>query len=367
MKKLTIIFLALVVVVLGTASVALAKEPVTPQLTIEDVLNMAVDNSTALKSGNLTKDQAWESRNDAADDVSLRPSGGGGPVNVKSESSFTKLMQTSNRYLTQGKLLQQEEKSVKLDAYQKYISVLIAQEKIKNAEITLAKDQLSERLAKICAQVGTISNLEIVTAQSTVQASVAALQEASENLDKAFVELNAVIGLWPEDRPILQDTIAFETFKVDNINAEASRAETSSETLWSLQQLVNLQKMDLSYFRYGPGSGALSSYDIEKLDVGIAELNVEEARKEVRNGVYTLYKDIQAAEEQYNKVDAAIKATEETLRVTKVKYDVGMATTMDIKTSEAALVSYETNLELLKYQHAILVANFKNLTGKELV
>ncbi|KAF1086036.1 Outer membrane efflux protein [Sporotomaculum syntrophicum] len=367
MRKLTVMFLAMIMVFLGTASAALAKEPATPQLTIEDVMRMAVENSTALKSGNLAKDQAWEARKDAADDVSLRPSGGGGPVNEKAESSFTKLMQTSNRYLTQSKLLQQEEKNVKLDAYQKYISVLISQEKIKNAEITLAKDQLAERLAKICAQVGTISNPEMVAAQSTVQASAAALQEAIENLDKAYVELNAVIGLWPEDRPILQDEIAFETFKVDNINAEASRAETSSEALWSLQQLVNLQKMDLSYFRYGPGSGALSSYDIEKIDVDIAELNVEEARKEVRNGVFTLYKDIQAAEEQYNKVNAAIKLMEETLRVAKVKYDVGMATAMDIKTSEAELASYETNLALLKYQHAILVANFKNLTGKELV
>ncbi|AGL03802.1 TolC family protein [Desulfoscipio gibsoniae] len=367
MKKLTIIFLSLALMILGTASAALAKEPATPELTLEDVINMAVKNSLVLKSSELAKDQAWEARKDAADDVSLRPSGGGGAVNVAAESSFTKLMQSSTNYLTQSKSLQEAEKNIKLDAYQKYANILIAQESLKYAEIALEKEQMAERLAKISAQVGILSNPELVGAESTAQVSAAALQEAKENLDKAYVELNSLIGLWPEDRPVLQDDINFEKYTVPNINTEASRAETSSEALWKLEQLVSLQKMDLKYFSYGPGSGALNSYNIEKFDIDIAKYNLDDARREVRNAVFTLYKDIQANEEQYNKVDAAIKAKEETLRVARAKYDVGMATAMDIKTVEAELASYQTNLELLKYQHAILIANFKNLTGKALI
>lgn len=366
MKKLTVILLTMALVIMGTASVALAKEPATPELTMEDAINMAVKNSPALRSGKIAKEQAYERRKDAAEDVTFIPSGGG-VVDVAAESSFTQLRQASNSYLSQSKTLQETEKNIKLDAYQKYIGVLIAQENLSYTEMALEKDQMSKLMAIISAQVGVLSNPELVGAESAVQASAAALQEAKANLDKAFVDLNTVIGLWPQDRPVLQYEVQYENFMVPNITAEASRAETSSEALWKLEQLVELQKLDLRYFAFGPGSGALSSYDIEKLDIGIAEHNVDEARRQVRNAVFTLYKDIHANEEQYNKVDAAIKTMEETLRVTKVKYEVGMATNMDVKIAETNLASYRTNAELLKYQHDVLLANFKNLTGKEIM
>ena len=366
MKKLTVILLFMALMILGTASVALAKEPATPELTMEDAINMAVKNSPALRSGKIAKEQAYERRKDAAEDVTFIPSGGG-VVDVEAESAFTQLRQTSNSYLSQSKTLQETEKNIKLDAYQKYIGVLIAQENLNYAEIALEKDQMSKLMAIISAQVGVLSNPELVGAESAVQASAAALQEAKANLDKAFVELNNVIGLWPQDRPVLQYEVQYENFTVPNITAEAGRAETSSEALWKLEQLVELQKLDLRYFTFGPGSGALSSYNIEKLDIGIAEHNVDEARRQVRNAVFTLYKDIHANEEQYNKVDAAIKTMEETLRVTKVKYEVGMATNMDVKIAETNLASYRANAELLKYQHDVLLANFKNLTGKEIM
>ncbi|WP_027365957.1 TolC family protein [Desulfotruncus alcoholivorax] len=364
MRKTVVIILTLAVLLGGFTTAALAREPATPQLDLQKVIDMALANSQSLKSKDYEKQQAWEKREDAKDNFNVIPDGATDPA---TEAKYTALMQSSLNYLMKGKMLDQTKKQISLDAYTKYINVLMAEENLKYAEIALEKDKLAERLAKLSYQVGTTSKPELIGAQSGASVSESSVNVARENLDKAYIELNSLIGLWPEDRPVLQDDIEFEEFKVDNIDAEVNRAETSSENLWYLEQLVTLQKMDLRYFNYGPGSGQLGSYKVEKYDVDIAEQNAQDAQKQIKEGVQTLYKDILALAEQYKTLVAANESLEELLRVTKVKYDVGMATKMDVQTVQANLAKNQMNIELLKYKNAIMVATFKSMTGKNII
>jgi outer membrane protein TolC len=360
-------FAAMVVFLCGFVSDALAREPAKPQLTVQQVIDMALKNSKSLRSIEYNKEKSWEIREDAAEDVHFKPDRGGGTPNSFMESTFTNLMQASLNYRIQGKKLEQEKKKVSLDAYTKYVNVLIAHERLESAEVTKGKAILAERLARAGYNVGTVDQPGLIAAESAADAAMAAWQEANEQLDKAYYELNSLIGLWPEDRPELVDDVVLDPFVIDNIQAEINRAENSNEDLWNLQQLIDLQKMDLKYFNYGPGSGMLYEYDVEKYDVDIAKMNEADARQQIAEGVTTLYKNIKALEEQCNQLASTVNSLEESLRVARVKYEVGMATQMDVKKAESDLAETKSNLAEMKYNHAILVATFKNMTGKNIV
>lgn len=364
MRRSVAVAAAIVFFVMGIAFPVSAGEPAAPELTLQQVIDMALAESSLVKSKEYAKEQAWEAREDASEDVYIRPEGGAGP---SIESAFTGLMQSSLNYRMKGKELEQAKKEIRIKAYTKYANVLIAKEKVKYAEIALEKEKLAERVTQAHYLVGMAAMPEITGAESKAEASAAALQAAREDLEKAYIELNSLIGLQPGDRPELVDDIEFNSFSVPNIKTEISRAENNNENLWNLEQLINLQKMDLKYFNYGPGSGQLQAYDVEKYDVDVAELNAEEVRKQVREGVQTLYKDIKALEEQYNMVSSSIKALEEQLRVTQVRYDVGMATKLEVTEAATALAEVKQSLAEMRYDHAIMVANFKNMTGKDLV
>lgn len=345
---------------------AFASEPEQPaqQITLQQAIDMALDRSSLLKSKEYAKDQAWEIRSDAAENVHFMPSG---PAGGFMESAFTGLMQSSLNYRMKGKELEQAQKQVKVNAYTKYINVLIAQEKVKYNETALEKDKLAERVVQAYGLVGMAATPELAGAKSRTGASKAALQAAKESLEKAYIELNSMIGLQTDEKPELVDALDFEEFSIPNIQTEISRALTNNETLWNLEQLVNLQRMDLKYFNYGPGSGQLQSYEIEKYDVNIAESNVVEFRKQVKEGVQALYKDIKALEEQYNMVYSSVSALKEQLRAVQARYDVGMATKLEITEAKTAMAEIEKNLAEMRYNHSIMVANFKNMTGKDLL
>jgi outer membrane protein TolC len=59
-------------------------------------------------------------------------------------------------------------------------------------------------------------------------------------------------------------------------------------------------------------------------------------------------------EEQYTSAQNSVITSEESLRVVKVKYDVGMATLAEVHAAEAALTSAEKSVLDLACQHEIL-------------
>ncbi|MCL2337573.1 MAG: TolC family protein [Firmicutes bacterium] len=368
MKKLVLLLFSLALIIWSGAGAVLAAEPKTPELTVAQAIDMAVKYSPTLKSAQLTKDQAWQARQNAEDKnrYAFTPTAGVASIDASVELAFSQLMQASNNYLTQGKVLDATTKSVKLNAYDYYLNVLIAQQSLQSAQKTLAKDQMAEGLAKVKASVGVIAQPELIAVQNTTANSTAVVQQAQQSLDKAYVTFNSAIGLQPEDRPVLTEQFSFTSFTVPNLTAEASRAETSSTTVWQLEQTVYLQQMNMSYINYGP-TGALQNYNVQKFNVDIAKSGLAAGRQAVRDSVFTLYNDIQTNEQVYSQAQAAVKTATENLRVAQVKYKVGMATKLDVTVSETALASAQANLTNLIYQHAVLVANFNNLTGKSFV
>ena len=57
-----------------------------------------------------------------------------------------------------------------------------------------------------------------------------------KEVDKAYQELNNLIGLKPEDRPILAESIEFAPLEVDDLESTITRIMEGNPAIWLAEQ-----------------------------------------------------------------------------------------------------------------------------------
>jgi outer membrane protein TolC len=357
MRRVLTVLVGLIMLLSLGLSLAWAKEPARPELSLSEAVKRALNASSEVKAAKLNIDKAYEQREDAADLVEFAPTGGN--VNPQTEATFYDLVQSDLNWRIQKKDYEAKQDSVVFDVYQKYIDILKALEKVQTAEVALSRDEENLRVTKSSQRVGLVTASAVIGAEAKAAASKENLAAAQEELTKAYVSFNKLVDLCPEDRPVLTDKIFYSPLQIDNLDTEVARAVEASRDLWKLKQNISIQKLDLNFFS--------KPYDIEKYDVDIAELTSFEAEKKIKELVRTLYHDICTLEEQYAAAIQGLQAAEEALRIAKVQYDVGMITKAKLKEAEAAVFEAKNAVSTITYQHAVLKASFYQLTDRPLV
>lgn len=346
---------------------AWAKEPATPQISLKEAVLKAWDNSEGIRAAGYNIDKTKEQRDKMSDYVKFIPAAGSG-LSPELDMLWTNFVKADIGYQTAKKDLEQKKDNVMVDVFTKYYTIIYCQENLNKAEITLERDEKALQMARAQLQAGTATEAVVKGAEAKAEAGRKAVETAKSELEKAYISFNRLVGLWPEDRPILTDALNMTPLEIDNLDTEAARAVTASKDVWKLKQLVQLEQLDVDYpWGVGAAGASWKYYKIEKPDVDIAEENVAAAKNTIKETVRTLYHDITADEEQYNALLAAKKAAEEQLRVTKALYDGGMITLDKLKEAESACAEIQNNLSGLAYKHAVQVANFNILTNRPVV
>jgi len=161
----------------------------------------------------------------------------------------------------------------------------------------------------------------------------------------------------PEKRPKLTTDIPYEELRVDSIAADVSRAISKNPNVWAALQAVIIEREDLRM--------TLKPYEVEKLEIEIAELTAAEAQRTLEKQLPLLYYDILTLQESIGASEKAVAAAEQAVTTAKLKLEVGMATQGDVLSAQADLETAKKNLAELKYRHAAALAAYCNLTGRD--
>jgi outer membrane protein TolC len=324
------------------------------QITLEQAVNMAIDNSSTLKTDSLAIDQAKYDRDAAALAVTFTPTG---QVTPSAEISFSKLLQADMAWQMAKKNYDADKDTVVMKVYQAYGNVLQALAAVEAAQQAVKSADLQHRFALVGYRVGTLSKSQLIQADASTKGSEAQLAVAEKSLADAYQKFNQLIGLGPDERPVLIDQPAYLPLVVDNLDAEVSRAVDASPYVWLTQRKVDLAKITLDIYSYGPSEP--HTYKATELGVPIAEENSANARDQMAQLVRTLYYGIRQLEENYEGLQQKVAIDEENLRVAKVKYQVGMATIADVTAAQATLAKDRQDLVNLLCQHQTMVQGFK--------
>lgn len=337
---------------------AWAKEPAAPELTLQQAVEMALTNSKSLKKAEYDVDRGYEVRQKAADSVKWYPAGPiSGEDEAKAAAAFTGLVQADIGWQSAKKSYEAERDATAMSVQKAYYEVIKAQEKVRSAELALENAGWQQRLLKAKFAAGMAAKTNMVAGEAGLAAAKGALEAARKALDDAYQQFNLLVGLWPEDRPVLVDRPGFAPLKVDNLDAAVERAVEESPSVWLAKQNVDYYKLRLDLYPFN-SSSATDPYKAWEIDVSKKELEAASTEEQFRRLVRSIYYAARQVEDSYAAQEQQVATAKENLRVTEVKYQVGMATQAEVVDAQAKLADAERSLLELACQHEVLKLAF---------
>lgn len=350
-KKRQCSFIAIVLtltLLIGAAPGALASEPQSSGLSLNEAIKLSLQHSQAVKKAGKEMDRTEELRDHANSLLDYVPVGHVGVSSV--ELAYTNALTSQLTWQMSLKSYTTEEDKVIMDTCKKYWEIMKMEQKVKTARMDQDAALRQLQIARAAEQVGisltpTLSPLQAVkAAEAQYVGAQATLAAASNSRDQAYSNFNQLIGKQSGDRPELIDNVNYQALEVTDLEHEVSRVLETSPSIWQADEMVNMQKMLKDITLYSTGS--YRSSEASKIEVEQAELDASSARDLVGQLARSLYYQTRSVEEAYSGALEAVKVAEENLRVKKLMFDVGMATDAEVigeekKLADAQYAAYE--------------------------
>ncbi len=358
MKKWILSILMAALAFFNVLQPAMAGEPARPELSLSKAIEMAVKQNKALKIDELEIERTEALREEAADRLSFTPTGDSG-YDPEVEAAWYSLLQADLTWRMSKKSYDARLDGITLAVCQLYWNVLKAQENVKVKELALELARLELQKSQSAYRLGLTGRLQssgsaasvkgLEQAVADVAEAESALAAAQNELDKAYLKLNQMLGLHPGDRPVLVDKLEFYPLQVADLDTEVNRVLENSPSVWLAEQKVTQKKYatDLMF-----ASGQYTPYDVRQAELAQAELDARNARDALEMQVRELYHTLKGLEESYKSAEQAAATAQEELKEKQVMFRLGMATRVDVLAAEVSLASANYALTDLAAQYA---------------
>ncbi|MGZ0043332.1 stalk domain-containing protein [Paenibacillus ottowii] len=300
-------------------------------LTYEDAVKLAIADSTSVKTGEVSIDQAGKIMKETGKNIDFVPAEAGDEAQDK---AFKGYAQTNLNYEAAKKNLEMTKEGIEYNVKDLYNKLLQKQNAVKLAALNIEDAERKLKVAQIKRDNQMSSDYEVTQATNQLTQNQAALDKAKKDLDSAYVSLNQVIGYKPEQRYELKDKPVYSEFK-DNVETKVSQVLTSSTAIWLSEQKVDLAELSLKLYNFStPGN---TPYEAEQLNVDKAQYATEGTKRQLEEAVRTIYNNIKALESQYSQIQAGLVSARSAADMAKKQFDVGLATELQV---------YEANLKV---------------------
>lgn len=339
--------LALCFAGLSIMPTASAKEPAHPEFSLNQSIAKALALNEAVQKASKDVERTEVLRDEASSKVSYIPAGI--PANPEIEIAWSNLLASDLTWRMSKKALTAQEDSIALDTCKKYWDILSGLEKVKAAQAALDSAERQLQSARASYKAGVIPQATLIAAETGCQAARSGLAGAQNDLDSSYVAFNRLVGLWPEDRPVLTDNVEFYALQIDSLDYEVQKVMENCPTVWLAQEKVTMQKYleDMMFY-----TGQYRPYQARKIEVEQAELDAESAKKAFEQTTRSLYYGVKTLEEAYAGAQASLRMKTENARVAGIKYDAGMITASDLATAEKELADAQYQVIDYACRHA---------------
>ncbi|MEK5321993.1 stalk domain-containing protein [Paenibacillus sp. SEL3] len=300
-------------------------------LTYDDAVKLAIADSTSVKTGEVSIDQAGKILKETGKNIDFVPAEAG---NEGQDKAYKGYAQTNLNYEATKKNLEMTKESIEYNVKDLYNKLLQKQNAVKLAALNIEDAERKLKVAQIKRDNQMSSDYEVTQATNQLTQNQAALDKAKKDLDSAYVSLNQLIGYKPEQRYELKDKPVYSEFK-DNVETKVSQVLTSSTAIWLSEQKVDLAELSLKLYNFNtPGN---TPYEAEQLNVEKAQYATEGTKRQLEEAVRTIYNNIKALESQYSQIQAGLVSARSAADMAKKQFDVGLATELQV---------YEANLKV---------------------
>lgn len=338
----------------------MAREPAALEISLNEAIAMALERSESVKKAEKEIERTEALREEAADQLEYTPVMPAG--NPAVEAAWANLLAADLTWRSSKKSLTAEQDAVALDTCKKYWDVLNAQKKVEAAEDALKSAEAELQKVRAYYRVGMVPFSALARAEAQYSAALAGLESARNELNSAYVAFNKLVGLWPEDRPVLTTPVEFVPLEVADLDHEVARVLENCPQVWLEEQKVKLKEYSQDIMFYTgimTGTFSYKPYEARKIEVEQAELDAASTKKLFEEITRKLYYRVKSLEEAYESALEEVRYAEENLRVQQKKFEVGMATRADIAAAEKQLSEAEKKAFEIACQHAYMKLAFE--------
>lgn len=295
-------------------------------LSLEEALALAAENNSDIKNSEknwrkaiIEADQAYRAAKDIEEAQNL---------------TFARIKYLNKNTQAKGKTLAEKTyqaslETINLQVKQKYYSVLEAAELIEVCRGELERAQKQLKNAEVAFQVGTVAKTDVLSAQVGYANAQAALTQAENTLSLAKLELNKTMGVDLHNNYELTTKVEYIPMEAIDLNKVIEEAFNTRLDVIAAQIAKEIADENYDLIK---GYTAPDTFDAKtaKIDADIAGLNLEDARENVIKDLTSAYLNINAMEKTLQSLNAAEEQARENMRLVQLRYEVGMATTIDV-------------------------------------
>lgn len=250
-------------------------------------------------------------------------------------------------------------KSVMFDVENRYYNVLKAERNlaVKREALKYFQDQL--KIAQAAYKVGTKAKLDVNTIEAAVAGAQAQVVSEENNYRTGVMELNRIIGLELDTQLKLTTQFTLEktgtSIKVEEVIKKALED--------NLEILIAKNTMELSKINYDVAKkfymGGVTILDTAEIDAQVAQAQLDKQKLATTSTVRQSYLTLFSLEKVLDWNKKEVEKAAENARIYKLKYEAGLATSLDVKKAAIDLEEARNNLTETIYKYNLLKSQFK--------
>ncbi|MGE7274698.1 TolC family protein [Brevibacillus panacihumi] len=258
--------------------------------------------------------------------------------------------------------LKATESKIKLGAQQAYYDLLYAQDDYNLKKQSLARAEAQLKVAKAAFEVGTKAKTDVLQAEMGLAGAQAALTTAQNNLEIERMDLNDFLGVdldkkWNIIVSHKQTSPVTQTLQQAEAEALQKRVEMTQ-----VKEELKLAELNVELVeKYS----VMATYQgrIARNNVETAKLAIEQKEREISKEVAQAYYNLKAAYQAIEFQKKAQEAAAESYRLTNLRFENGLATTLEVIQAEEELSDRENQYQRAIRTYNLAVVNFQTALG----
>lgn len=331
-------------------------------LTLEKAIAQALETNSALQSLRLDVKNADTNARLVQDAVRGIPSdaieSADAAQNKYARDAEAKMSRTINAIS-----LKSAESKTKVGAQKAYYDMLHAQADVQLKKQSLSRAQAQLKVVNAAFTVGTRAKTDVLQAEMGVAGAQAALTSAENNLLITGMKLNQFLGLDVNKQWTLKDEN--KPVKAADITLDKAIEQALKQRFEVTQKQEQLKLAQLKYDLIAEYSAASTwPGQIAKANIEKAQLAAEDQNRDITLEVSEAYYNMTATKLAVEFKKKALDSAAENYRLTNLRFENGLATTLDVIDAEEKLADQENQYQEAIRSYNLVVVNYGTALGQ---
>ena len=251
--------------------------------------------------------------------------------------------------------------SIKFDVESAYYAVLRAEKILQTAENSYKRTDVQYLQVQAKIKAGVSAKLDMISAEAQRKSAAADVNSAKASLAINRMAFNQTLGLPLDTLLTLTDKFDFQMSEIPDIAQVIATQDSRDLSYVTAKETLHSQQVGYAYYEdyYTPNTFLYrdAAYQLKQ-----AEVSYDKAKATLELNVKTAALTLETAGENYNTLTKSLAQALEAYRLTKLRFDVGMATNYEVLSAEEALNQVELGLTNALFNFNLAKAQFSNGT-----